>query len=46
MGQPDDDIMMPQAMPPMMMDETEQQYTELQGEGEEGMVDEVEQQGI
>jgi hypothetical protein len=46
MGQPDDDIMMPQAMPPMMMDETEQQYTELQGEGEEGVVDEVEQQGI
>lgn len=46
MGQPDDDIMMPQAMPPMMMDETEQQYTELQGEGEEEVVDEVEQQGI
>lgn len=44
MGQPDDDVMMPQA--PMMMDETEQQYTELQGEGEEGMVDEVTQQGV
>jgi hypothetical protein len=44
MGQPDDDVM--QAMPPMMMDETEQQYTELQGEGEEGMVDEVTQQGV
>ena len=49
MGQPDDDVM-PSMMPPMnqemMMDETEQQYTELQGEGQEGMVDEVTQQGV
>jgi hypothetical protein len=50
MGQPDDDVMMNQMMPSMnqemMPNETEQQYTELQGEGEEGVVDEVEQQGI
>jgi hypothetical protein len=43
MGQPDDDVM-PSMMPPMMPDETEQQYTDLQGE--EGMVEEVDQQVV
>jgi hypothetical protein len=47
MGQPDDenDEVMNQTPPPIMEeDEIEQQYTELQGEGEEGMVDEESEQ--